>query len=86
MVGVAAAIFLVPGAAALGSVTMPAALQPVTASAVWPYLLLHEIVALIVILVALLVAAWRGYAGAAPMSETPDVAVGDPQRLGQPSR
>ncbi len=69
IVGVATSVFLVPGAAALGSVTLPAVLEPVATSSLWPYLLLHEIAALIVMLVALLVAAWRGYAGAAPVAE-----------------
>jgi hypothetical protein len=74
VVVVATAIFLVPGAAALGSVTLPAALQPLTSSAIWPFVLLHQIVALLVIIVALLVAAWRDYAGS-PSEAAPPVSV-----------
>ncbi len=72
VVALSVTVFLVPGAAALGSVTLPAAVRPLTTSALWPWVLLHEIVALIVVAVALLVAAWRGYAGPVPVSDGDD--------------
>jgi hypothetical protein len=61
IVAIGTMVFLVPGAAALGTVSLPARLQSFTNSTLWQYLLLHETVALVVILLALIVAAWRGY-------------------------
>ena len=60
---VAASAFLAPGAAALGSLTFPTGLQWIGTSPWWRYLLLHQIPALVVILLGVLMAARQGAAG-----------------------
>ena len=57
----AAAVFLVPGAAALGSVPYPPDLQWVSQTLWWRLLLLHQVPALLIILAGLLATAtYRG--------------------------
>jgi uncharacterized membrane protein len=65
-IALATAVFLVPGAAALARVHPPAALA--WASPWWPILQLHQVVALLVILVALQLAASRRTAASRPAS------------------
>ena len=61
LVAGAAAVFVVPGAAALAHLPFPDGLRWVAHTSWWPYLLLHQSVALLVILAGLLVAAtYRG--------------------------
>jgi hypothetical protein len=53
----ASAVFMVPGAAALAHMPFPAGLRWILDTQWWPYLLLHQPVALLVILLGLLAAA-----------------------------
>ena len=63
VVAVAIVVFLVPGAAALGGLALPSGAGQLETT-LWQYLVLHEIIALVIILAALLVAAVRPRSGA----------------------
>ncbi len=61
----ASAVFLIPGAAALGSAPLPAAFRWVSDTPLWPHLLIHQVYALVVVVLVILAVAARagGLAG-----------------------
>jgi len=64
IVAAAIAVFLIPGAAALASLPLPPDLQSISDTLWWRHLLVHEVYALVIILVGLLLGA--RYRDAAP--------------------